>query len=409
MVQLTDAKRVYVHDTSKPETRVNHLRNPRGLATGPDWSLWNGIGGTGAAFSNVTDGPFGVPNGRRATWGTPPTSGAGHIITGRLGETVQAGRTYTMSAYVRPPYSLHVAPQMIFKLDAAVASGTIGFPGQPCPVNVWTRVSQTVTSVGPSNTIEFRLYRAGTYDPLPWIETAAVLIEETNEVRPYFDGGFAAPGYATSWSGVVDLSSPIATRIPERLQAAYLGPDRLARLRTNRLPNPSFEGASPNYAWSAGASPTVSTLSGGVFGGQFRRLTKTVAGAVSLTHSGALADIPVLAGEVWTISAYVRGTPGMQAQMRMSYDSGTTLGTPITLTSATEWVRISMTREQPSDNIMRVHVLSPGTTSVGDVLDIDAVLAERTPDLLPYFDGETPNAEWTGPENASPSTLWDNH
>lgn len=192
----------------------------------------------------------------------------------------------------------------------------------------------------------------------------------------------------------------------QRAQAAYLGAQRLARLRMNYARNPSLEGGN-NGHWNIGGSPTATLRTdGGAFGADYMRLVQATTAAISLTMNPA-HRVPVLAGEVWTMSAYVRGTPGQNVVMRRALTNGGNLnGSQHPVTSATEWTRVAHTFTMPANDLLGLDVLRLTTATGGHTLDIDGLLLEKVGAVLPYFDGSSPRAEWTGTPNASASTLW---
>lgn len=112
------------------------------------------------------------------------------------------------------------------------------------------------------------------------------------------------------------------------------------------------------------------------------------------------------AGEVWTISAWVRGTPGVPASLALvNWYSGTG-NAAVNFTLTDTWVRVSATGPAVVDDghpNRTMFVRFTGGTA-GDVLEVVGMQAEKSPFPTPYFDGSTANCAWTGTPNASTST-----
>lgn len=159
--------------------------------------------------------------------------------------------------------------------------------------------------------------------------------------------------------------------------------------RVNRIPNPSF--TNDLTGWSTTGAPTLSRqITGGFSGPAHARLVAT---AATTSFSLNDTDFPVVVGESIAVSAYVRGTVGRMAQMRITYTGASAVtSTAVALASTSTWQRISYTGVVPAGaTAARVDVVMAATSvAIGNVLDVDAVLAERgTATVGIYFDGST--------------------
>lgn len=180
--------------------------------------------------------------------------------------------------------------------------------------------------------------------------------------------------------------------------------------RTNQCVNPSFEVDASGWA----PQGTGATLQRRVSGGSpvpgvycLRLAASTTVGNVFAGQTPALGGFPT---QIWSVSAYVRGTPGRNVQMIIN--NGVTLLTgPISVLTAA-WQRISYQVTLPAGTTSMAALVLLAATAVGDYVDIDGVLVEQVPAAVlgSYFDGSTPPvagswAVWTGTAGLSTSTL----
>lgn len=177
--------------------------------------------------------------------------------------------------------------------------------------------------------------------------------------------------------------------------------------RTNQCTNPSFE--TGTASWAALVSTLSNPLTGGWSGVRHLRCTATTAttafGATGTTHT-------VVAGEAFAVSAYVRGTVGRGVQIRITWTgAAATSNVAVAVGSLTAWQRLTYTGVVPvGATAARVDLVVAATgVVIGDVLDVDGVLAERAATIGAYFDGDTPDTAslvyaWTGVAHASTST-----
>nr|WP_308012792.1 carbohydrate binding domain-containing protein [Nocardioides nematodiphilus] len=183
------------------------------------------------------------------------------------------------------------------------------------------------------------------------------------------------------------------------------------------MPNPSFEVNTTGWTADNG-NKGLGNTSGAVSGSTVATYTKnTTAGEGVLWTT---ANWAVTAGEVYTVSAYVRAST-VARECRVSLgaynSSGTWIGylTPNTAwdgvanTTTTSWTRLSRTFTIPAGAAtVEVDIVWPNC-GASETHNVDAVLLEKSATLGAYFDGSTPNAgtttyAWTGTAHASAST-----
>lgn len=192
------------------------------------------------------------------------------------------------------------------------------------------------------------------------------------------------------------------------VQAAYLGQDRLARVRTNLQPTPRLQAAS---GWlSILSAPAWGTWEGG-FGAVLRR-TSTGSARSGIQSQNALGSVGAFpTGVPMTIGVDAARGPLMLGGVTlrvMLFDGGTTqravASTPALLASRQRYT-ITLT---PNGVWNRLYL--DFMDAAGNADDIAGYLDRLTIEVGSsggsYFDGDTDRAEWTGTPSASPSTLW---
>jgi hypothetical protein len=161
--------------------------------------------------------------------------------------------------------------------------------------------------------------------------------------------------------------------------------------RTNLVTNPSFETDITGWVGFLDTPEQSSTYS---FVG-----TKSL--KMNPVESGDYVffpNIPVTAGEVYTVSAYI------YTDTSKSVNIAVTGGDSTVTIPAGVWTRISASSTIPEFTT----TASVSITSFSDdtiPFYIDAVMLEQSSTLNEYFDGSTAGASWTGTAHASTSTL----
>jgi hypothetical protein len=179
-----------------------------------------------------------------------------------------------------------------------------------------------------------------------------------------------------------------------------------AEARRNLHPNPSLE---TDLATWFGSGTLTRRTDGGYVGAAYGRVVAADASLFSATSSSA---IPVTPGEVYTISAFVRGVgPARTIRMRARFSGGPASinGDPVPIPA--DWTRISQTFTVPAGaTALNVDIMVPVAGTGGDYFDFDAVMAEKSDVLGGYFDGsfaadDLNRYSWAGTVNNSVSIL----
>lgn len=192
------------------QTNVNTSGSPNPVTMSWDSTTgFNSLGSLKLAFvapsgtftGNVSTGQLGAS--------TPGSfSGTAHVP---IVQGLKVGHTYTISAWVKQGlgcpdvlmnfYDSNFLGMTGISTNAAKANGT---------VNGWTQVSITYT-VPPNGLQDYSFYfyvKYGDYVLQPafsfWIDS--ILVEESNTVNPFFDGGFAAFDYQWETGGSANNS-----------------------------------------------------------------------------------------------------------------------------------------------------------------------------------------------------------
>lgn len=170
--------------------RTNFATNPTlesGATTG--WTQWAGT--TPGAVTTGVSTSGGAAYGSsfyRVTWTTTPGAPGGGGLIYDTGTTMSASTQYTISMYVRSSVAATVYPQTQLYNGATATTASTGAT-VTLVANVWTRISQTVTTGASDNHIQFRVYNNGTtFVAGTTFDGDAVLIEAAPDLRPYFDG-----------------------------------------------------------------------------------------------------------------------------------------------------------------------------------------------------------------------------
>jgi hypothetical protein len=161
--------------------------------------------------------------------------------------------------------------------------------------------------------------------------------------------------------------------------------------RTNLVTNPSFE---TNITGWLGFLDTPEQSSTYSFVG-----TKSL--KMNPVESGdyvRFSNIPVTAGEVYTVSAYIYTDTSKSVNIAVTGDDST-----VTIPAGV-WTRISASSTIPEfTTTADVFITSFSDDTIP--FYIDAVMLEQSSTLNQYFDGSTAGASWTGTAHASTSTL----
>lgn len=135
----------------------------------------------------------------------------GSSTTGSQLATVLPSTAYTGSVYVFTNADRYLRAAVNFRTSASVNIADQFSADIFVPANTWTRISMTATS--PSNaafggvrihqgSAGDRAYVAGT----DFIAIDGILLEQTSQLRDYFDGSLTIPGMTYAWTGTAHAS-----------------------------------------------------------------------------------------------------------------------------------------------------------------------------------------------------------
>ena len=183
----------------------------------------------------------------------------------------------------------------------------------------------------------------------------------------------------------------------------------ISTTRTNLVTNPSFETNSTGWA-SAQSSAARSTLYGFSENASYRVVMSSTADS----NIGATTVTGLTVGS-FAMSLYVyipEGSTLAGRTVSLACEGGTaTVSSPVSSTAvlvAGAWSRCSIiyTVSVAGTAVMVARLSGTLSTAVGQIIHLDAVLAQNRATVEDYFDGSTSNlASWTGTANNSTSTL----
>ena len=346
--------------------RTNLCSNP-GFET-------NVTGWTGTSASIARSGAY-FHSGAYSGLVTPGSTSGSVAATA----TTVSGLPHMLSVWV---YSEEATTVRLSVVSPAITGTTTSIPA-----DTWTRVSLSFTSN--TTTTTYAVATVGSTQPF-YIDN--VLLEQTSELRPYFDGATTdALGWDYGWTGTANASTSTA----KALTTAQ---------RTNLIPNPSFQNDLTSWSISGfGATGTISTSESYV-GTKSAYITAGMMGGE--VHTGSPGNIPVTVGTQYTASAWVKRTPGVQTFVsvgQFNSSNGSVASNVGTLTHTTsDWERVSVTVTIQATTVnARVSV---GLNTANGTGYVDAVQFEVGSSASSYFDGSFAGASWAGTAHASAST-----
>lgn len=303
-----------------------------------------------------------------------PSANSGSIS---ISSTTVSGQVYTFSAWLYAEDATTVR--------ANVTSPAITGTTTAIPADTWTRITVSFTANGTSSVC--LIQSVGSTQAF-YVD--AVLLEQTSELRPYFDGATTdALGWDYGWTGTANASTSTAKA--------------LTTTRTNLMTNPSLEVsgayggneitivANSTEDFYVGTKSWKFTTTGGV-ASDFRTPVSSIAGSTT-----------------YTASMWIKATAGRVIKLKVqTWTTGygrfdTQLSSDFTMTGA--WQRLSYTWTTASDIVGAELGFAIDSSFASTVGYIDALMVEASSYAGVYFDGSTAGASWTGSANASTSTL----
>lgn len=350
---------------------------------------------TGSWVSTPGDGPEGRTGFARRTVTTAKTGGTGgpfyRAVSGEFSGV--AGDVRTLSIWARFSHATEVVLNADVRLGTVGAGGTVSNPVQVA-ANVWTRLSMTVTALGPYDGSQLWVRTTTTAPVIPvggTYDIADVLIEASSSLGQYFDGTFSPdPDLTPAWAGAANTSASILTGV---------GVTSVATVSTNARGVSSSQWAKSGTK-SARLIPTSAATDsytsvggdlGGLRAGMEAGKTYTVLGAARLAtpQTGTLHSLARKI-TVWTkvgaadyVTAQSVAAPNIAGEHEVRY----TFTVPVGATEAF------------------IRLYNGAAAGGGDVWWDNIALIEGNY-TGPYFDGNTPNTSdtfyaWNGAPNAS--------
>jgi len=192
-------------------------------------------------------------------------------------------------------------------------------------------------------------------------------------------------------------------------------------IRRNLLNNPAVRTAITGWGTRQGggstsiARTTNANTPADVVGNGVARMTLTADAPWWRIYQ--TTNVPIIAGRVYTLSAWVRGTAATNGQFVIGWRNAAnstvaeSVVSGLSIASGTsQWRRYSVTGVAPAGATQAMLQFGRTTGDVGDIFDMTGALFEQTSVLADYFDGDSPNLDgvgtlWVGAANASPSRM----
>lgn len=333
-----------------------------------------------------------------------------------------------------PPASSIVAISMMVYVEsgtvnnnglAPVLSGVAGGTSISAPVGQWVQVNYTVTNnTGTGNQVGIRW--GGTTPDSGSLLVTDVMVETVGSTSqaagPFFDGSSVTPvqGKYHAWSGSANNSASVE-RSPDGSTRVNLASDPAATsfsLSSGALGWASSRwfgsGGNGNYSLVTGASDAPAGLS--TYARKTWAVASTSSGDTGFNLSPAAGGFPVIAGETYSISAYLRastahGTSSIQIKWYKS--DGTALSAngydvagANTVLPAGTWSRQAATVTVPASAaavVVMADIDGNEAWPVGATLDGTGLLVEKSSTVGSYFDGSTTNSSLVLPTGTDTS------
>jgi hypothetical protein len=209
------------------------------------------------------------------------------------------------------------------------------------------------------------------------------------------------------WNG--PHADVIGDRVPARVRWRYPdepGPPQV--VRSNYVPNPSFEVNTAGWAASGGGVLTRSTVEHHGAGVAALQVVTTTAADSGM--SSPLTPMPVTGGRPYTLSAWVKAPAG--AALKVVWRVQTPLlDVVVNFTGTGQWERITYPNRAgvAGQSGYIVSIRTRTTHAAALTFYVDELMIEDAGAAGTYFDGSTPDTtgrlyDWTGTPHASTST-----
>lgn len=344
----------------------------------------NAVGGGTASLDYTSNSSYPTGWALRYIVSTAPTDLGAYVGTqpnNASGFSAQPAYTYTASVYVYSQYATtaYLTIPWVNASNVTVSSST--GDSVSIPANTLTRVS--VTGVAPATAVtggvrlfhDSRLASAG-----QWFEFTSHMVEQTDQVREYFDGSLPNRyGYDYNWVGPALRSTSIALGSP-------------IAVRTNLSVNPGAEVAPGILTTGYNEYDTVAQSTVQKYAGTYSFLC-THGGIYGTNVIGLQQPVPVVSGVTYAVSARVLlpqdniGTPNGTGRIKIGTDLFDFSYTAV----EDSWIRVSGTITATSTGVFSASIGLNATTvwSAGDIIYVDSILIESSTTIGAYFDGDT--------------------
>lgn len=314
--------------------------------------------------------------------------------------SARAGAPYSASIYVYSTYATTASIGVAWINNVEVVSAVARGVDTEIPANTVVRLN--VTATAPSGTVAgaIRLYHDATdAETDDWIEFSSHMVEQTDQLRDYFDGSLPNTfGYDYNWSGPANRSTSIAQGVP-------------VTVRTNLSVNPGAESDVAGNTTGYTSNMLVEQSTTQVYADTYSfKCTHNGLGDTDVT--GITQPLTVESGITYAISARLfmpstnAGFPSGFGRMQIGSDFTDFIYT----VAEDEWVRISGTVTALGSGPMDASIIlyPTATWSGSDAIYIDSILIEESTTINEYFDGNTPASgdfiyNWSGAPWASES------
>ena len=226
--------------------------------------------------------------------------------------------------------------------------------------------------------------------------------------------GAGASGYAEELDGIRVqniVDDALALDYPEYGDYYGQGTDPT---RINLILNPSIEVNTTGWQLFRATASRITTDS--FIGGACLQLVAntTLTGSAVFNQRNTTYRTPIIPGNTYTVSAYVKRTVGTRNfRIRlMTFSTATIVATTedfngTSTNISNEWVRLTVTGTptNPAGVFGQLAIEMTQAGSIGDTLLVDGFLFEQAPAPVgTYFDGNSTNSIWNGTANDSTST-----
>ena len=365
----------------------------------------NAVGGGTASLDYTSNESYPTTWALRYIVSTPPTNLGSYVGTkpdNASGFVALPGYTYTATAYIYSQYATTAYLTIPWVNSSGTTLSSTTGASVSVPANTLTRLS--VTGVAPVNSATggVRLFHDSRNATTgQWFEFTSHMVEQTDQVREYFDGSLPNKyGYDYNWVGPALRSISIALGTP-------------ITVRTNMSVNPGAELPPGLATIGINEYDTVTQSSAQKYAGTYSFLC-THGGIFGLNHIGLSQPVTVVTGITYAVSARILlpqdniGTPDGTGRIQI----GTDYFDFVYTAAEDAWIRVSgtvtiaATEAQP----VRASIIVNATTNWdgGDIMYVDSILIEEATTIGTYFDGNTQSLGdfmylWSGIPGGSPS------